>query len=169
MVLFWSESAIIGVFTVVKIVIVGKWAALAAAPFFAAHFGGFMTVHFMFVYGIFVHGLDGPAQPPALAALLALYRPLWPAAAALFASHAVSFALNFIGRGEYRGETVSALMAAPYRRIAVMQVAIIFGGAIAMTLDSPAPAVALLIGLKLFADLRAHTREHGVAPRAPAD
>ena len=35
---------------------------------------------------------------------------------------------------------------------------------IVMLVQSTAPAVALLIGLKIIADLRAHTREHGTAP-----
>ncbi len=164
MILFWSESAIIGFFTLVKMAVVGKWAALFSGPFFAAHFGGFMAIHFMFIYGMFVGGMSGAPEPPALEALAALYRPLWPAAAALFVSHAVSFALNFIGRGEFRGETVNALMTAPYRRIIVLHLTIIFGGWVAMLVESTAPAVALLIGMKVFADLRAHTREHAVAP-----
>lgn len=164
MVLFWSESAIIGFFTLVKMIVVGKWAALAAGPFFAGHYGGFMAVHFMLIYGLFV-GMNSPsAEPPALQAIAALYKPLWPMAAALFVSHAVSFALNFIGRREYQGETVSGLMSAPYKRIMLLHLTLIFGGWVAMLVDSPAPAVALLIGLKIIADLHAHTREHGALP-----
>ncbi len=163
MVLFWSESLIIGFFTVVKMFVVGKWAALAAAPFFAGHYGGFMAVHFMLIYGFFVSGPTPSAELPALEAITALYKPLWPLAAALFLSHAVSFALNFIGRREYQGETVSALMNAPYKRIMVLHLTLIFGGWITMLLGTPAPAVALLIGLKIVADLYAHTHEHRAA------
>jgi hypothetical protein len=140
---------------------------LLAGPFFAGHYGGFMAIHFMFVYSFLAGGPSGAPEPPVLAALMTLYQPLWPAAAALCVSHAVSFALNFIGRGEFRGETVNALMTAPYRRIIVLHLTIIFGGWLVMLVDSTAPAVALLIGLKIWADLRAHTREHAVAA-APA-
>ena len=96
-------------------------------------------------------------------------KPLWLVAGALFVSHAVSFALNFIGRGEYRGETVSALMMAPYRRIVVLHMTLIFGGWIVVFMQSSAPAVALLIGLKIITDLHAHTREHRGAAATSMD
>lgn len=164
MVLFWSESAIIGFYTVLKMAVAGKWAALFAVPFFVGHFGGFMAAHFMFVYGFFLDGfVGGGPEPGALAALKGLFTPLWPALAALFASHGVSFAANFLGQREYAGATVQNLMAAPYKRIVVMHVTIIFGGGLTMMLNTPAPALALLILLKIAADLRAHTREHAAA------
>jgi len=91
-----------------------------------------MAIHFIFVYSFFVTGLSDSAAMPALSALTTPYKPLWLAAGALFFCHAVSFALNFIGRGEYRGETVSTLMMAPYKRIVVLHLTLIFGGGIAM-------------------------------------
>ncbi len=164
MVLFWSESAIIGFYTALKMAVAGKWAALFAVPFFVGHFGGFMAVHFMFVYGFFLDGFAGGGpEPGARAALTGLFLPLWPALAALFVSHGVSFAVNFLGQREYAGATVQNLMAAPYKRIVVMHLTIIFGGWLAMLLKTPAPALALLIVLKIAADLRAHTREHAGA------
>jgi len=164
MVLFWSESAIIGLYTVFKIAVAGKWAALFAVPFFVGHFGGFMAAHFMFVYGFFLDGFTGGGLEPGVrAALTGLFMPLWPALAALFVSHGVSFAVNFLGQREYAGATVQNLMAAPYKRIIVMHLTIIFGGWLAMLLKTPAPALALLILLKIAADLRAHTREHAGA------
>ena len=59
MVIYWAESAVIGFFTLCKIVVIGRWGALLAGPFFVGHFGGFMAVHFLFIYTIFVKGLDG--------------------------------------------------------------------------------------------------------------
>jgi hypothetical protein len=166
MILFWSESAIIGFFTLLKMAVVGRWKAIFSAPFFAGHYGGFMAAHFAILYGFLINGMSGTPEPPAWAALTALYKPLWLLAGALFFSHAVSFALNFIGRGEYRGETVGTLMMAPYKRIVVLHLTLIFGGMIVMLVQSTAPAVAMLIGLKIMADLSAHTREHRGA-RAP--
>lgn len=161
MMLFWSESAIIGLYTALKMAVAGKWAALFAVPFFVGHFGGFMAVHFMFVYGLFLDGFAGGGPGPGVRAeLISVFVPLWPALAALFASHGVSFAVNFLGQREYAGATVQNLMAAPYKRVIVMHLTIIFGGWIAMLLKTPAPALALLILLKIAADLRAHTREH---------
>jgi len=75
-------------------------------------------------------------------------------------SHGVSFAVNFIGRREYAGETIAALMTAPYRRIVVMHLTIIFGGGLVMLLGTPLAALVLLVVLKTVVDLRAHRKAH---------
>ena len=59
MVLYWLESGVIAFYTVLKIAIVGKLAALVAAPFFVGHFGGFMTGHFLLIYALFLRGNSG--------------------------------------------------------------------------------------------------------------
>jgi Family of unknown function (DUF6498) len=160
-VLFWAESAVIGFYTVLKMAVVGKLAALAMVPFFIGHFGGFMAGHFLLIYELFVRGAfaTGPA-PAARKALYALFTPLWPSLAALFISHGVSFVDNFLGRREYVGATMKALMMAPYSRIIVMQLALIFGGWIILLLKSPVPALALLILFKTALDFTAHRKEH---------
>ena len=79
----------------------------------------------------------------------------------------MSFFVNFVGRREYAGETISALMIAPYRRIIVMHLTIIFGGGLVMLLDTPAPALALLVAIKTAVDWRAHRREHA-KPATPS-
>jgi hypothetical protein len=56
MLLYWTERAIIGFFNVCKIIVVSKWIAFVSAPFFLAHFGGFMAVHFMLLYTFFLKG-----------------------------------------------------------------------------------------------------------------
>ena len=78
-------------------------------------------------------------------------------------SHGISFALNFVRRREYESETIATLMMAPYRRIIVMHLTLILGGGLVMALDTPAPALALLVVLKTLTDLRAHRREHNAA------
>lgn len=92
MVLYWAESAVIGLFNIARIIVIGRWTALFAAPFFAGHFGGFMAVHFLFIYTFFVQGpgnfSDGAGD---LAEVAALFTSLWPALAALFISHGFSF------------------------------------------------------------------------------
>jgi hypothetical protein len=161
-VLFWAESAVIGFYTALKMAVVGKFAALAMVPFFIGHFGGFMALHFLLIYELFVRGAfaRGPA-PPAGQALVAVFGPLWLSLAALFISHGVSFVDNFLGRREYAGATMKGLMMAPYGRIMVMQIALIFGGWIILLLKSPVPALALLIVFKTALDFTAHRKEHG--------
>jgi Family of unknown function (DUF6498) len=161
MILFWAESAVIAFYTMLKMAIVGKLAAIVAVPFFLGHFGGFMAGHFLFIYSFFVRGIEaaGP-EPGAREALLGVFIPIWPSLAALFISHGVSFFTNFVGRREYASATVKGLMAAPYNRIVVMHIAIIFGGWIVMLLKNPVPALALFVLLKTAMDLTAHRKEH---------
>jgi hypothetical protein len=173
MILFWAESAVIGFYTVLKIIVVGKFMALIEAPFFLGHFGGFMAMHFLLIYVFFVRGLDaaGP-EPGSWDALRGIFGPLRTGLAALFISHGVSFFSNFVGRREHAVATVPALMTAPYSRVFVMQFTLIFGGWIVLLLKNPVPPLALLVLLKTALDFTAHRREHAGGPtlaiRGPA-
>ena len=161
MVLYWAESAVIGFYTVLKMFKVAKLAAIPASMFFVGHFGGFMAGHFLFVYAFFVRGIDAKGPEPAVVeALLAVFAPLWLALTALFVSHGMSYVLNFIGRREYETAKLNDLMTAPYKRIMVMHLTILFGGWLVMLLQTPLPALVLLIALKTTVDARAHVRAH---------
>jgi len=162
MVLYWLESGVIAFYTVLKIAIVGKLAALVAAPFFVGHFGGFMMGHFLLIYGLFLRGNSAGWTPGAGAELYAIFVPIWTSIAALFISHGVSFFTNFIQDREYQGATVSGLMTAPYNRIMVMHLTLIFGGWIIMLIGMPTGALVILLALKTAVDLHAHRKEHGV-------
>jgi len=161
MALFWAESAVIGFWNVIKLAIVGRWAALLAAPFFVGHFGGFMAGHFFFIYYFFIRGMAaaGP-EPEAWDALIDVFAPIWPALAVLFISHGVSFFTNYLGRSEYLGMNLKTQMGEPYKRIVVMHVTIILGGFLTMTLRTPMPVLFLLIVFKTASDLYAHRKEH---------
>jgi hypothetical protein len=147
-VLFWAESAVIAFYTLLKMAVVGRWVA---------------------IYELFVIGHTGRA-PGADDALAGVFAPLWPALLALFVSHGVSFVSNFLRRREHAGMTLGALMSAPYNRVVLMQLTLIFGGWILLLIRDPRPALALLIVLKVGADLYAHRRERVIAAgtRAPA-
>lgn len=159
MVLYWAESAIIGFWNVCKIVVIGKWFALLAGPFFIGHFGGFMAVHFLFIYTLFVKGIQGSDSGGDLTEVAGLFIALWPALLALFLSHGYSFFANFLGRQEYRGRTAGDQMGEPYSRIVFMHLALIFGGGLTLLLGSPTPVLLLVIGAKIWFDLRAHLNE----------
>lgn len=166
MLLFWAESAVIGFFNLLKIWVVGRWIVLIAGPFFIGHFGGFMSGHLLFIYGIFI---SESGQPDA--SVLEVFRDfidLWPAFLALFVSHAISYKEQFLGNREYEERQIQNLMSEPYARIFVMHITLLLGGAAAMALDDPLPALLLLIGLKILVDIKAHRRQHdpGVAVRA---
>jgi len=160
MVLYWAESAVIGFFNLCKIAVIGRWAALAAGPFFLGHFGGFMSVHFLFIYTLFVKGLNGAdGGGDDLADVAQLFIGLWPALVALFASHAFSFFQNFLGRREFRRRSLRNQMSEPYSRIIFMHLVLIFGGGLTMILGEPAPVLLIVIALKIYFDVKAHIRE----------
>lgn len=159
MVLYWAESAIIGVFNVARIAVIGRWLALLAGPFFIGHFGAFMAVHFLFVYGIFVEGFNGAGPSGSLQNVAALFIGLWPALLALTVSHGFSFFFNFIGKGEFRRRTIGNQMNEPYARIVFMHLVLIFGGVLAMVLGEPTIVILIVIGLKILVDIRAHVRQ----------
>ena len=160
MVLYWAESAVIGFFNLCKIIVIGRWMALFAGPFFVGHFGGFMAVHFLFLYTIFIEGaLSDPASSGNLEQVAGLFLELWPALAALFLSHCYSFFRNFIGRREYLGRTLQNQMSEPYSRIIFMHMVLIFGGGLALVLGEPTPVLVIVIGLKILFDVRAHLKQ----------
>jgi hypothetical protein len=164
MVLYWAESAIIGFFNLCKIVVIGRWAAVLAGPFFLGHFGGFMVVHFLFIYTIFVEGLSGGEGPSgSLTEVAALFVSLWPALLALLVSHGLSYFVNFLGRKEYLGRTVSQQMSDPYSRIIFMHLVLIFGGGLSLFLGEPTPVILGVIALKIFFDIRGHLKQHAKA------
>lgn len=175
-VLYWSENLILGFYTLVKMLSVAPIGGLFSGAFFLIHYGGFCAVHGMFVLTLavgddaFVHP-QGEAWPLFLVfvqllvavveQVLAMAPPEWLIAfAALFISHGISLLVNFFARGERLGMTVGALMTAPYKRIVILHVAIIFGGFAVMALGSPLALLLLLVVLKLGLDVVLHLREH---------
>jgi hypothetical protein len=160
MVLYWAESAVIGFFNLCKIAVIGRWMTLLAGPFFVGHFGGFMSIHFLFIYVFFVKGVQvDMGTVGELQDVAQLFINLWPALAGLFLSHAFSFFKNFLGRKEYRGRTVQNQMSEPYARIIFMHLVIIFGGGLTMILGQPTPVLLIVMGLKIYFDVKAHLKQ----------
>ena len=162
MVLFWAESAVIGFWNLARLGVIGRWMAIPLGLFFCVHFGGFMAGHFVFIHGFFLEERFAGAPMSDLPALLG---HLLPAVLALFVSHGISFFVNFLGHREYEGRELGQQMGAPYARIVVMHLTIIFGGFLSIAFEEGQGALALLVLLTLGTDLRAHLREH--AARQP--
>jgi hypothetical protein len=95
-----------------------------------------------------------------LAEVARLFLVLWPALLALAISHTYSFFNNFLGRGEYKGRTVSQQMSEPYARIVFMHLVLIFGGGLSMVLGQTELVLIIVIAAKIFVDLKSHVREH---------
>jgi hypothetical protein len=137
-------------------------------PFFTVHYGIFCLVHGVFVFvllggsarsGGFMGGATPPDQFPALIRG-ALDAGGILAALALVASHLFSFFRNYLGKGEYRRTVLPELMGAPYGRVVVLHLAILFGAFATFILGSPVILLLLLIAGKIVLDLKLHHRSH---------
>ncbi|MGB5538644.1 MAG: DUF6498-containing protein [Gammaproteobacteria bacterium] len=176
-VLYWTENLIVGAYTVLRMLTTGGVHALFLIAFFCLHYGGFCAIHGLFVLELTgFAGLDQAASvsyhwPGPLVVLekfVTLVQQILAAAPeqfiwaclALLISHGASFLLLFIGQQEYRHTTVNKLMTAPYKRIALLHIAVIAGGFLVMQLGSPLGLLLALVALKTGMDIMLHIRSH---------
>lgn len=145
---YWIESAIIGIFTISKMITVGQLHGLLQSVFFCFHYGMFMFVHAVFLFALFWDSFDDMSVIPIFAA-------------SLFISHGISFILYFVmGTDGKERKTVDQYFMQPYKRIFVMHITIIFGAWMVMLFGAPIVAAALLVLGKILLDAYAHIREH---------
>lgn len=154
MVLYWAETAILALYSIIsnfkRLGLMGAFPSL----FTLSHAGGFMAVHFLFIWTLFVENGNFGNTPIGEVAdyLLAL----WPALIALIFSHGYS-------NRHYSQQRASNTQSSTfdlYSRIGIMHVTIILGGGLAMILGSGTLALAMLIALKTSVDLKAHAQKH---------
>jgi hypothetical protein len=161
--LYWSENVVVGAFNILRMAVAEPRAIAANAsklffiPFFTVHYGMFTFVHGMFVLALF--GPGGPAMSPA--ALLAAVQDagIGYGVLAIALSHGFSFVHNYLGSGEFKRTSPSALMAQPYARVVVLHLTILVGGLLAKAAGAPVAALVVLIALKTGIDFRAHLAE----------
>ena len=174
-ILYWSENLVLGFYTLLKMLVKSPLGGLGTGLFFCIHYGGFCAGHGIFIMAILVDDkfdpMPGDPWPfflvfPQLLLnvvrqVLAYAPPEWLIAfAALFLSHGMSFVLNFLLGGERDELSLKQLMAAPYGRIMILHIAIIFGGVGVMALGQPVAMLVILVLLKLVLDVKLHLREH---------
>lgn len=136
-------------------------ARLVLVPFFLAHYGVFWTVHGVFVWAALpaLVGVEDAGTGAGSLALVALVVAI---------SHGVSFATNWLGRGEWRTASPLVETRAPYERVIVLHLTIL-GGAFAVALvGSPLWALAVMVAVKTAVDLGAHLRDRERAERRSA-
>lgn len=170
-VLFWAESAIIGLFTIIKMALAQGMASdptgqhvqkAALIPFFTAHFGLFMFVHLIFLMGVIIP-MVGSFESAKLSSILL---NIATGFAILLLSHTLSFATNYMGKKEYLKATPDALMFAPYGRVIAMHIFIMASAFIFSFLQGSLPPllfsayVTLVIVGKIVFDVRGHINEH---------
>lgn len=176
LIVYWLENGIVGVFNVLKMAraegddgtgavgwkINGRPASVMAKagliPFFILHYGLFWVVHGVFVFTLPLFasfGSDRPNLGPGPDPWTILL-----AVVALLVSHGLSYVFNFIGSGEYRRVSPIGQMFAPYGRLVVLHVTIIFGAILVSMTGAPVTAIVVLVVLKTAMDLAFHLREH---------
>lgn len=176
-VLYWAENLVIGLYTILKMLVTGGIDALGRILFFCIHYGFFAAVHGIFVLeltdyaGISAMQEAATSWPGPLVLIEKLYNlitrilsvaqeeVLWVLLAMLL-SHGASFLLLFIGQGEYRETTPSKLMQAPYKRVAILHVAVILGAFLVIRLGTPIGLLLALVALKTGMDIILHIRAH---------
>lgn len=167
LVLYWMENLVIGLYTVLKFLLVSRrnasWAVKSSATlFFCVHYGLFTLVHGMFVFVVFGGDIISESSSSDIVSIWQMvvdYQLPW-AALALFISHGISFFYNYIGAGEYKRSNLNDLMQQPYGRVVILHLAIIFGGFLIALLGSPAAGLIILIIAKTVMDIRAHLQQH---------
>jgi hypothetical protein len=177
LVLYWSENLILGFYTILKMLTKSPRSGLPLSLFFCLHYGGFCAGHGIFILSVL---LDVNVEPqsehpwPLLLVFPQMFINVvqqvmahaptdWTVPfVALVISHGVSFVSNFLLAGEREQVRLSELMAAPYSRIFLLHIAIIFGGIAAMAMGQPLAMLVILVLLKSGLDIKLHLREHRV-------
>lgn len=154
--LYWLENVVMGGFNIVKILSVrgDRPNKIFSSVFFLLHYGVFTGVHGAFVFSVF----EGASPDQIWGGGNGL---MW-AVLALILSHGFSLLVNFYGKGEYKTSSVKYQMSAPYGRVVILHLVIIFGGVLVQALGSPLPALVVMIGLKIVVDLAAHNAAHAL-------
>ncbi len=168
MVLFWAETGIILLYTVLKGIAEHKALGLILGLVLISHAGAFMAIHFLFIWTIFVEGLSSVKQPFStsnLSQVADYLKSLWPALVALLVSHGYSFKHNFLDKrarhlSHQKEDASDKQQNSIYSRITLMHLTIIIGGGIAMLLGRGELSLVLLIVMKLIVDIRAHIKQH---------
>jgi hypothetical protein len=141
--------------------------------FFLVHYGIFWLVHGLFVFALpnFLGAANNGIDPgfPGVASDVVVRSSgfgeiAWSSVAigavALFISHGASFLFTYLGRGEYLRTSAPAQMVAPYGRVVVLHLTIIFGAFVVALVGAPIGALVILVVLKTLLDLRIHLSTH---------
>ncbi|MFH1696004.1 MAG: DUF6498-containing protein [Candidatus Micrarchaeota archaeon] len=186
MFIYWTQSIIIGFFTVIKIltakvkhapkpekIIKGK-----ISTFTAYSFGGqvFMAVFFLIHYGLFHYGyyeflIDNPFLTGEIFSSTLPkvdFSAVYFTSILFFINHLISYFYNFVVKKEREmdSKNLIRLMFFPYARIFPMHLTIIFGGIISMIgfalglKQAIFFVLILFLVLKTIADVSMHSAEH---------
>lgn len=174
-VLYWSENLILGAFTILKMIVKSPVGGFFQSLFFSLHYGGFCAVHGLFLLNLMLGIDDDPMAESSSFGPLVFFDLLFGVVRlvldnapsqwlwvflGLTLSHGISLVFNYFGAGEHRRVSLGDLMSAPYKRIVILHIAIIFGGLGIQALGEPVALLLVLVLLKVVMDVVLHRREH---------
>jgi hypothetical protein len=161
MFLYWAECVVVGAFNVAKMQYVpghDRADRIGVAVLFLVHYGGLTFMCFGVLHQLARFELRQRGMPQF--DFGAYYAGFIWVVLILAAGHAVSFVRNFLGRREYESRSLDQQMWRPYRRV-VLMIGIVFAACcLVIVTQLPTAAALLFVPFKLWADLRAHFREH---------
>ncbi|MGE0875922.1 MAG: DUF6498-containing protein [Burkholderiales bacterium] len=157
--LYWGESVVIGLYTLLKLGVLARWWILLQGPYFVVPFG-FMMLCFL-VASLMIADesvrIDAGRYLPRDYAGIAW--GLAPALAAFAVSHGVSFCVNFLGRREYVGRGAYDLVIEPYRRVIPMLIMVLLAASFVTMFGGVRELMLVVIAVKLVFDVAAHLQE----------
>lgn len=183
--IYWLENIVIGFYTLIRMFYACGTKAIGIAIFFMIHYSAFCGVHGLMVMMLSVTAGEGSMLeggdegfilflPFLLVAEvfrnIATFHPglLTLPLLSFVISHGISTVMNNLIGKEDQGRKAESIMSDPYRRVAILHVALIFGaGAIILSgAGSVMPILLLLIGMKIGLDLFEHNRNHRIRMEA---
>lgn len=176
LVLFWIENIIIGLFNVPRILMARghENAALQAvgdkvtplivwftALFFLVHYGGFAFGHGTFVFSM-IGGYQADGSRYEITDVFEVIGEyeLLIAVLGLVISHGFSFGYNYLYKEKYKEAVFIFQMFKPYKRVIMLHVTIIFGGALITAMGEPLLGLLVLLMVKIYMDIKAHVHEY---------
>ena len=170
---YWLESLVIGIFSVLKLIKIGQSGQTPAMPalFFLVHYGMFTLGMFIAIVGCFgpagfTQGIGGePLQRATDYIFHERFFDFMMAATSFALSHGFSYRQNFIGKKEYLIKRyINEAVATPYLRLGLTIVVVFFAVVLLPKKQvSGRMCAVLLIALKTLTDLFAHRREHRIS------
>lgn len=175
LVLYWTETAAIGVWTLVQAMALqfdgpgksgGLLAALGLGAFLTVHAGLFMTVHMIFLWSLYAGPWEARVHgPEEFIRIILIATGLWIPLVALFAARGIITLTDVINRFVFARKDIvapksvaeGAIIGRFYLRIVIMHVAILIGGIVALFLGSLAPLIVLVL-VKTAIDLGLHLK-----------
>lgn len=120
--LYLAETAIIGIYGVLKLIIVARFWSIFIVPIFIFAYGMIMLVPFAIIGGLYDSQHRAAGHDPA-----AMLPDLLKGVIAYAISHGISFIWNYLGKKEYQGMTIEKQMQDSFQRIILLFIATLAG------------------------------------------